>query len=148
MTQISFYEIIASPVERVLPKLLEKVKSSGKRAVILVESEEKVEALSHVLWTYAQQSFLAHGTKKEGRAENQPIWLTNVPENPNNASVLILVDGCEDRNVDSYERCLYLYDGSLKESVSLAKEKKAIYEQQGHRIVTWRQDPSGQWVNN
>ena len=66
MTKIRFYHLQKSPLERVLPQLLEKVLAKGDRAVVMAGSEERVEALNTLLWTYAQQSFLPHGSTRDG----------------------------------------------------------------------------------
>lgn len=80
-------------MENVLPKLLEKAYETGKSVLVRVGNEERVEFLNALLWTYNDQSFLPHGSKKDGNAELQPIWLTSGTDNPNMASLLFLVDG-------------------------------------------------------
>lgn len=145
---VSLYEVTKSPIERILPKLLEKVQQSGSRALVLGENEEKIKEFSNILWTYAQHSFLAHGTKEDGRAEHQPIWLTNESKNLNNASILVLTDGRIDVNVGAYERCLDIFDGSHNEALVKAKERQDRYKQEGHDVAYWRQDSTGQWIKS
>jgi len=142
---ISLYQVTAMPVERVVAQLLEKTQDARQRAVVLGESEEKIEQISHFLWTYAQQSFLTHGTRKDGRAEHQPIWLTSQMENPNKASLLILIDGREDIALSSFERCFDVFDGTHPSFLALAKDRQKKYEQGGHNVVFWRQESSGRW---
>ena len=93
MTKISFYHLLHTPVERALPKLIEKVLESGARAVIRAGSSERAEALSGALWTYDQDSFLPHGTANDGNPDKQPIWITTEDDNPNGAEILIVTDG-------------------------------------------------------
>ena len=45
MTEVGFYHLTATPLERVLPKLLEKVLESGLRAVILAGSQARIDDL-------------------------------------------------------------------------------------------------------
>ena len=66
MTEIAFYHLEKSPLEQVLPKLLEKTLEAGKRALVLAGSEERVEALAGLLWTYSQGAWLPHGTDRGG----------------------------------------------------------------------------------
>ena len=87
MTDIGFYHLQKWPLERALPKLLEKVLETGKRAVVIAGSEDRVEALNGLLWTYNPNSFLPHGTSRDGNAADQPVWLTTEDENPNGADV-------------------------------------------------------------
>ena len=93
MTEISFYHLLHTPVERALPKLIEKVLESGARAVIRAGSSERAEELSGALWTYDQDSFLPHGTAHDGNPDKQPIWITTEDDNPNGAEILIVTDG-------------------------------------------------------
>lgn len=145
---ISLYEVTKIPVERFLPKILEKVRQSGSRALVLAENEEKVKDLSHILWTYAQHSFLVHGTKEDGKAEHQPIWLTNESKNLNNASILVLMDGRKDVNISSYERCLDIFDGTHNEALLKAKARQDHYKQEGYDVTYWQQDSTGQWIKS
>ena len=117
MTEIGFYHLTRTPLERALPKLLEKVLGAGKRAVVRVGSDERVAFLNGALWTYDSASFLPHGTAKEGEALDQPIWLTADEENPNGAQILVLTDGAEAADVDAFERCLEMFDGREQQAV-------------------------------
>ena len=93
MSRVDFYHLQSQTLENVLPKLLEKAYETGKSVLVRVGNEERVEFLNALLWTYNDQSFLPHGSKKDGNAELQPIWLTSGTDNPNMASLLFLVDG-------------------------------------------------------
>jgi len=75
MTAIQFYHLTATPLERALPKLLEKAVAGGFRTLLVDESDARVEQLNQLLWTYDAGSFLPHGSAKDGRAEEQPILL-------------------------------------------------------------------------
>ena len=102
MTEIDLYELGRSPLERVLPKLLERVLERGKRAVVRAATAERVETLNGFLWTYAQRSFLPHGSAEDGFAADQPIYLTSADENPGNAAVLLLVDEQNSSNINQF----------------------------------------------
>jgi len=56
VTDISFYHLQKWPLEDALPKLLEKVFSSGMRAVVITGSTERVEHVSARLWTSKPES--------------------------------------------------------------------------------------------
>src|SRR5690606_9646272 len=85
MTEISFYHLTRQPLNKALPRLLEKVLAAGHRALVLAGSEERVEDLDAALWTYDPDSFLPHGSRVLGHAARQPIYLTTAEENPNKA---------------------------------------------------------------
>ena len=93
MTDINFYHLTARPLEWALPKLLEKSLQAEARVVVMASSEERVADLNAHLWAFDQDSWLPHGSEKDGNAELQPIWLTIADENPNEARFLFLTDG-------------------------------------------------------
>ena len=95
MTEVLFYHLEHQPLERVLPSLVEKTLERGWRAVVQAGSEERVEALDTLLWTYRDESFLPHGTRRDGNPALQPVYLTTGEDNPNGATVRFLVDGAE-----------------------------------------------------
>ena len=64
MTEVSFYHLTARPLESALPRLLERTLESNSRAVVITSSDERVEMLDDLLWTYDPASWLPHGTKK------------------------------------------------------------------------------------
>src|SRR5436190_2847764 len=123
MTEISFYHLTILPLERALPRLLEKILQAKKRAVILCATEDRLNYLNGSLWTLGKLSFIPHGSAKEGYAEDQPIWLTLKDENPNKAQFLILTDGMESPSFLSYERCLDLFDGNDEEALLHARKR-------------------------
>lgn len=143
MTDIGFYHLERSPLERALPKLLEKVLDAGKRAVVVAGSEERVEALNAVLWTYDQGSFLPHGSARDGNAAEQPIWLTAGDDNPGEAEILVLTDGAVSESVGGYERCLEMFDGKDEEAVAAARSRLKSYTEAGHSVTYWRQTERG-----
>ena len=145
MTEIGFYHLTKSPLERALPRLLEKTLQVRKRAVILCASEERLEFLNGTLWTLGKASFIPHGSAKEGFPEDQPIWLTTQDENPNGAQFLILTDGIESPSLATYERCLDLFDGNDEEAVLSARVRWKKVKDQGHSVAYWRQTESGAW---
>ncbi len=143
MTDVGFYHLDRSPLERALPKLLEKVLDAGKRAVVMAGSEERVDALNAVLWTYEQGSFLPHGSAADGDAAEQPIWLTAEDENPNGAEILVLTDGAVSERVGDYERCLEMFDGKDEAAVAAARKRWAAYRESGYDTTYWQQTERG-----
>jgi DNA polymerase-3 subunit chi len=145
VTDIAFYHLVHWPLETALPRLLEKTLEAGKRAVVMVGSEERVEALVNVLWTYEQGSWLPHGSAKDGNAAGQPVWLTAADENPNGASYLFLVDGAQSDRMAECERCFELFDGNDADAVAAARRHWKAYADTGHDLTYWRQSARGGW---
>jgi DNA polymerase-3 subunit chi len=146
MTDIAFYHLQASPLEAALPKLLEKTLDAGKRAVVKAGSEPRVEALAGVLWTFDPDSWLPHGTAKDGEAAEQPIWLTTGDDNPNGASFLFLTDGAASTEVGDFERCFELFDGNDEQAVEAARRHWSAYKEAGHTLTYWQQTGNGGWT--
>ena len=83
MTEVGFYHLTRSTLDEALPRLLEKAYAAGHRVLVRVGDPERLELLNRALWTYGKESFLPHGARSDGFAEDQPIYLTTQVENPN-----------------------------------------------------------------
>ncbi len=143
MTEISFYHLERHTLEQTLPKLLEKVLGTGGRAVVMLGSAERRDALNDVLWTFDDRGFLPHGTEADGHAEAQPVWLTVEDENPNGATFLVLADGASSDRVGNYERCLELFDGRDNTAVTTARARWQAYKDAGHAVRYFQQGERG-----
>lgn len=145
MTDVFFYHLERQPLERVLPELVERSLSRGWRAVVQAGLPERVEALDDLLWTYKEESFIPHGTARDGHPDAQAVYLTAAEENPNGAKVRFLVDGAECADIASYERVVYLFDGHDETAVAAARENWKRARSGGHAVTYWQQDERGQW---
>ncbi len=145
MTEVNFYHLTRSTLEQALPRLLEKALQTGARAVVLAGSAERIEALNAHLWTYDPDSFLPHGSAKDGNAALQPIWLSTADENPNNATLLFLTDGAVSDRIGEFARCFELFDGRDETAVEAARERWKQLKAAGHSIAYWQQNDRGGW---
>ena len=145
MTEVLFYHLEHQPLERVLPSLVERTLERGWRAVIQAGSEERVEALDMLLWTWRDDSFLPHGTRKDGNAALQPVYLTTGDENPNGATVRFLVDGAVAADPAGYERLVYLFDGHDSQAVEQARTEWQRTKAAGCAVTYWQQSENGRW---
>jgi DNA polymerase III subunit chi len=143
LAEIGFYHLLSTPLERALPRLLERALAQGHRIVVRAGSVERVEHLCMVLWTYEEAAFLPHGSAPDGHAAEQPIWLTHREENPNNAAILVLVDGVEVEDLQSYSRCLDLFDGNDADLVEAARRRWRRARDAGHGLTYWQQTSAG-----
>lgn len=145
MTEVRFYHLQRLPLERALPQLLEKTLERDWRAVVMIGTEQRVGALNNQLWTYKKDGFLPHGTVGEGYPELQPVWLTHEDENPNDATVLFLVDGAESSKLESYDLCCDMFDGRDDEAVARARDRWKICKDAGFKMTYWQQNDGGRW---
>jgi len=147
MTEIFFYQLQRQPLERVLPSLLERSLERGWRVVVQAASDERVEALDAHLWTYDDQSFLPHGTARDGEAKSQPILLTTAEDNANGASVRFLIDGVPmPADAESYDRIVLLFDGDDEDALAQARARWSEAKAQGFDVTYWQTDERGRWV--
>lgn len=144
MTDIRFYHLTSTPLERALPKLLEKAREADFRVLVKTD-EETIEELNTALWTYDPASFLAHGSAKDGHGEEQPIYLTASNDNPNGAKLLAVTDGSQP-DFAGFERVLDLFDGSDETSVNAARARWKSYTDAGHELQYWQQTETGGWT--
>jgi len=145
MTEVLFYHLEHQPLERALPALVERTLERNWRAVIEVGSEERLEALDTLLWTYREESFLPHGTRRDGNPEQQPVFLTSSQDNPNGATVRFLLDGAQLADVTSYARVVYVFDGRDASAVERAREEWRRAKAAGCEVTYWQQSPEGRW---
>ena len=147
MAEIGFYHLSTTPLERALPKLLERAWSQGHRIVVRAGSVERVLHLDALLWRYDEASFLPHATGRDGHPAVQPIWLTDRDDNPNGASMLVLVDGIEAGDWSGFVRGVDLFDGNDETAVAAARQRWRSARVAGHTLTYWRQTATG-WERN
>ena len=145
MTEVLFYHLESQPLDRVLPTLLERCLERGWRVCVQTGSDERRDALDQHLWTYSDESFLAHGTVREGDPASQPIFLTSLPETPNEASVRCLVDRAEPTDLTGYTRAVFIFDGNDPEALADARRYWKQTKEAGLSPSYWQQD-NGKWV--
>lgn len=143
--EIGFYHLTRSRAEDALPRLLEKILAAGYRAVVCVPDRERLEQLDRHLWTYSRDSFLPHGTRSDGHAARQPVLLTDRIENPNAASVLVLLDIDAYGELEGFERVIDMFDGSDPEALAAARARWQQAKRAGHELAYWQQDERGAW---
>ena len=144
-TEVNFYHLTRSTLEEALPRLLLKTLQAGERAVVMLGSPERVDALNTHLWTFDANGFLPHGSARDGEADRQPVWLTHLDENPNGAAFLFLGDRARSGKVGDYKRCFELFDGRDEEAVSDSRERWKAHKAAGFNVVYWQETAGGGW---
>ena len=145
MTRVDFYHLQKAPLEQVLPKLCEKAYATKKRIKILLGIDERVEFINSLLWTYSEESFLPHGSKKDGFFDEQPIFISTSEENENNASILILADGAifDVNKLSSFERVLNVFDGNDDIALNNARDYWKKIKSLNFELHDWQQNDTG-----
>jgi DNA polymerase-3 subunit chi len=145
VTEIRFYHLQQLTLESALPQLLERTLARGWRAVVLARSEERIESLNGLLWTYSKESFLPHGSTGDADPTSHPVWLTAVDENPNEATVLFLTDGAGSQTLSKFDLCCEIFDGGAADAVAAARTRWKQYLDESHHLTYWRQGETGGW---
>lgn len=145
MTEVLFYHLTESTLEEALPPLLEKSVERGWRAVVQLGSEERRDALDVHLWTYRDDSFLAHGTEHERQPEHQPVLLTCGESRANAAKIRFMVDGASPPDVSDYDRAVFMFDGHDEAQLEQARGHWRAMKAAGHQATYWQQTPERRW---
>ena len=142
MAEVGFYHLLTMSLDRALPKLLERALGGGQRVVVVAGSEDRVDYLNNLLWTYDESGFLPHGAARDGNAARQPIWLAPGDENPNGAAWVMLVDGAR-ADLARYQRCFDIFDGNDEAAVAAARRRWTEAKAAGHALTYWQQTDKG-----
>jgi DNA polymerase-3 subunit chi len=150
MTETLFYHLERRALDDILPGLVEKSRERGWRAVIKTDSSERSDALDNLLWTYDDQSFLAHAQSGDGEAGRQPVLITVEDENPNRAQILFCVGGAQpadwkDAGLSSLARVVMLFDGRDAVMLDSARTAWKDAKEAGHDVTYWKESASGKF---
>jgi len=145
MTEIRFYHLQTQSPDQALPLILSKSLERGQRVGVKLPDEKEAERLCDLLWTARPDSFLPHGTKKDGNGPDQPVWLTAEDDNPGLADTLVLIGGASSDKVADYFLCCEFFDGRDDAALRAAREKWKAYKDSGHEVTYWQQTEKGGW---
>lgn len=140
MTEFAFYGC-SLPLDRVVPKLVEKAYSARLRVQLVFDCQERLDHFDTILWTFAQSAFLPHG--KVGKASDHPVWLSLDIINTNKADVVVLVGYLQKVNDSSYGKVIYTYE-KTDETDQLVHSLCEFYK--GSKLTIWNQTIQGQWT--
>ncbi len=144
IVQVDFYHLAASPLDRVLPRLAERVVADGGRLLVVAEDARLLGRLDERLWSHAADSFLPHGRAGRDGEADQPVLLSDRPEPANAARNIALVDGRWREEALGFDRCFHLFDD---DALADARDAwKALAGREGVERRFWKQDEGGRWT--
>ena len=143
-TEAWFYHLEQGSVDEALPELLEKTMARGWRAVVRSTDAALLEHLDAWLWTYRDDSFLAHGRAGEANAARQPILLTGGEARENAAEALFVLDE-PPGDLSAYERCIVLFQGADEIALARARRLWSSYKAAGSTVAYWKQQETRGW---
>src|SRR5690606_13529874 len=138
------YHLTGAPVERVLPRLAERVLETGGRLLVVSGDAELRDRLDAHFWSYRPESFLPHGKVEAGDAEAQPILLSPGFDAPNGARNVALPDGSWSDDALAFDRAFLLFGWEkIEEARALWR---ALKDREGLERRFWKQDEQGRWT--
>jgi DNA polymerase-3 subunit chi len=148
MTETLFYHLERRSLEDILPGLVEKSLQRGWRAAIKTDSSERSDALDTLLWTYDDQSFLAHAQLGDGDAAEQPVLITVEEGNPNSAQIVFYVGGAmpsDWEQLNDLARVVLLFDGRDEAALANARSAWKDAKGAGFDVTYWKETPNGKF---
>jgi DNA polymerase-3 subunit chi len=147
VTEVWFYQLQRRRLEQVLPNLVERVLGRGWRAIVQAATPERLAAMDDLLWTYAEDSFVPHGSAKDGDPDMQPVWLTLGGENANGAQTRFLLEGVEAAAFldQGYERLIVLFDGRDEAFLDNARAQWKNLRKIQANLAYWAETEEGGW---
>ncbi len=149
MTDIRFYHLQQHSLDQALPLLLRKALDNGKRILVRLADEARIESLSEAIWSYKENGFIPHGAANNDDSADQPVLLTASGENANKADMLVLTNGNaasdEYTDLDDFSLCCEMFSGQDANEVAAARLRWKAYKDAGHNLTYWQQTERGGW---
>ncbi len=142
--QVDFYHLTRAPLDRVLPKIAEKVVEGGGRLLIVAGDEAQRTTIDRLLWSYAPESFLPHAAAGAGDDAVQPVLIADDVMPGNAARNVAIIDGVWRDAALGFDRAFHFFD---EDSVAVARAAwKSLADREGVERRYWKQDDNGRWT--
>jgi len=148
LSEIFFYKLKNSSSEIFLTSLIEKSIENNWNSVVLLDNIERMEEINDFLWSYKDTSFLPHGSQNDKNSELHRVYLTCEEENPNDSDVIFSIDGLLIKNINSWQRCIYIFNEQNLKVVDQFNAYKKNIDQSQHFLKSFEQDTNGKWINS
>lgn len=147
MGEVLFYHLTSAPLESALPELLEKAVGRGMTVRVRGLDRDRMEHLDRHLWSYRDDSFLAHGLSGGPHDARQPVLLTDNADNTNGADLLMLVDGAQEpvASLAGYARVCVMFDGTNPDVLEATRGYWRHIKDSDLVAKYWAQE-DGRWV--
>ena len=131
-----------------MPDFLEAALAKTARIVVQTRDAAARDALNERLWTFREDSFLAHGGPSDGDPALQPIYLTETDANPNSATLRVLLnpaDAARFAGADIAE-VVVMFEARDEEALSAARVAWKTLSGARAALSYWREGDEGEWV--
>ncbi len=142
-----FYHLERSGLEQAAAPLIEKCLERGWRVLVVSAQAERRARLDEALWTFRDDSFLAHGEAGAAGLDpaRQPVLISPGSENLNDAQAALLLDGADHRVDAGFARCMVMFDGADTETRATARAQFKAAKDAGLTCRYFQQTPKGAW---
>jgi DNA polymerase-3 subunit chi len=141
--QVDFYHLTRAPIDRVLPRIVERVLAGGERLLIVSQDEALADRIDKLLWTYSSDAFLPHARAGAETDADQPVLIAAEVIPANGARHIALVDGQWRDEALGFERVFHFFD-----EANIVAARAAWRGLSGKEDVEpryWRQEDGGKW---
>jgi len=104
--------------------------------------------INDLLWSYKETSFLPHGSENDENSKFHRVYLTCKEENPNDSKVIFSIDGLLIKNINSWKRCVYIFNEQNLKVVDQFNLYKNGIDLSKHSYKSFEQDTYGKWINS
>ncbi len=142
--RVDFYQLTRDPPHMVLPAIAQNIMNANAR-LLVVSDADTLPILSKSLWTYRDDSFLAHAIADGDEQDKalQPILLSSQIDHSNKAQMLALCDGIWRDNAEKFARTFFLFEPDRTDD---ARELwRALSAKDGTELHYWKQE-GRKWV--
>lgn len=141
--QVDFYHLTRSPLDRVLPRIAERIVGDGGRLLVVVRDAAQAAAIDKLFWSYSPDSFLPHAVAGAGEDAAQPVLIATGVAPSNAARHVALVDGEWRDEALGFDRAFHFFDeGAIGEARAAWK---ALADREGVERRYWKQLETGGW---
>lgn len=144
MSKISFYQVMNGDIIKSACIILEKCFKNHLKTFVQVDNEDTRDLINKTLWTFAQKSFIPHGSDIDPMPERQPIYISHLDECPIDATCLMLINKTR-IDLGGYERVIIIIDGAENNNIKNASILSAELKNLGHNVEYHKQTKSGTW---
>ena len=141
--KVDFYHLTATPLDRVLPQIAEKVVGGGDRLLVVTGNDEQAGQIDRLLWAYKPDAFLPHARIGMGDDSAQPILIAPDVNAANRARHIALIDGEWRDGALDFDRAFHFFDDETVRAARLTW--KALGDREGVERRYWKQNDAGRW---
>lgn len=139
--KVDFYHLTRSPLDRVLPRIAQRLHDDGERLLLLSDDADQRRHLDMLLWTYAPDSFLPHAEAGAGDDTLQAVVIAPEPTDANAARNVAIVDGRWRDEALTFDRAFHFFG---EDHIAAARAAwKGLAEREGVERRYWRQGDGG-----